>query len=83
MRKINHVNVLCILLIPLEDHWLGLEMVYTLTDTRLKKWTLRVDLWDFENGTAYAEYQNFKLENEKSAFKLQYMLGNTVEMQVR
>ncbi|XP_037551566.1 angiopoietin-related protein 5 isoform X2 [Nematolebias whitei] len=53
-----------------QDHWLGLEMVYTLTDTRIKKWTLRVDLWDFENGTAYAEYQNFKLENEKSAFKL-------------
>lgn len=31
---------------------------------------MRVDLWDHEGGTAFAEYRHFKLGNEKTAFKL-------------
>lgn len=31
---------------------------------------MRVDLWDHEDGTAFAEYKNFRLGNEKTAFKL-------------
>jgi len=31
---------------------------------------MRVDLWDHEGGTAFAEYKNFRLGNEKTAFKL-------------
>ncbi|XP_037552160.1 fibrinogen-like protein 1 [Nematolebias whitei] len=53
------------------DHWLGLEQVFLMTNSRDKSWTLRVDLWDFEGGTAYAEYKNFKLGNEQTAYKLQ------------
>ncbi|KAF7228891.1 fibrinogen-like protein 1 [Nothobranchius furzeri] len=34
-------------------------------------WTLRVDLWDFEGGNAYAEYRNFRLGDEQSAYSLQ------------
>lgn len=51
------------------DHWLGLQKIFALTKSR--KWTLRVDLWDHEGNTAYAEYSNFKLGNSKSGFKLQ------------
>lgn len=51
-----------------QDHWLGLKKVFWLT--KKKKWTMRVDLWDHEGGTAFAEYKNFKLGNKKSAFKL-------------
>ncbi|XP_054911455.1 angiopoietin-related protein 5-like isoform X2 [Poeciliopsis prolifica] len=53
-----------------QDHWLGLRKVFALTKSPTKKWILRVDLWDHEGGTAFAEYQNFKLENKKKAFNL-------------
>ncbi|XP_041833967.1 angiopoietin-related protein 5-like isoform X2 [Melanotaenia boesemani] len=54
-----------------QDHWLGLRKVFVITKNKSKKWTLRVDLWDHEDGSAFAEYKNFRLGNEKSAFKLQ------------
>ncbi|XP_051248314.1 angiopoietin-related protein 5-like [Dicentrarchus labrax] len=53
-----------------DDHWLGLKKVQSLTKNKIKKWTLRVDLWDHEGGTAFAEYRNFRLGSEKAAFKL-------------
>ncbi|XP_029351500.1 angiopoietin-4-like isoform X2 [Echeneis naucrates] len=53
-----------------KDHWLGLAKAFSLTKDKTKKWVLRVDLWDYEGGTAFAEYQNFRLGNEKAAFKL-------------
>ncbi|XP_030006458.1 fibrinogen C domain-containing protein 1-like isoform X2 [Sphaeramia orbicularis] len=53
------------------DHWLGLKKVFFLTKSKTKKWTMRVDLWDHEGGSAFAEYSNFKVGNEKTAFKLQ------------
>ncbi|KPP74825.1 hypothetical protein Z043_105980, partial [Scleropages formosus] len=52
------------------DHWLGLEKVRALTQDSRYKWTLRVDLWDFEGGSAYAEYRDFKLASEQEAYKL-------------
>ncbi|KAG7232165.1 hypothetical protein INR49_009484, partial [Caranx melampygus] len=55
---------------PTKDHWLGLMKVFLMTKDKTKKWTLRVDLWDHEGGTAFAEYQNFRLGNKKTAFKL-------------
>ncbi|KAM9705871.1 angiopoietin-related protein 5-like isoform 1-T3 [Menidia menidia] len=54
-----------------EDHWLGLKKVFALTKKTTKNWTLRVDLWDHEGGTALAEYKNFRLGDERTAFKLQ------------
>uniref|UniRef100_A0A672J4Q0 Angiopoietin-related protein 5-like n=1 Tax=Salarias fasciatus TaxID=181472 RepID=A0A672J4Q0_SALFA len=50
------------------DHWLGLEKIHWLT--RSKRTTLRVDLWDHEGGTAYAEYKNFNLGNRNTAYEL-------------
>lgn len=54
-----------------DDHWLGLERVHLLTKSKYKKWILRVDLWDHEDGTAFAEYSNFEIGNERTAYKLQ------------
>ncbi|KAM3587752.1 uncharacterized protein V6R79_013341 [Siganus canaliculatus] len=51
-----------------QDHWLGLKKVHSLT--KQKTWILRVDLWDHEDGTAFAQYKNFKLGNSKAQFKL-------------
>lgn len=31
---------------------------------------MRVDLWDHEGATAFAQYRNFRLGNEKTAFRL-------------
>uniref|UniRef100_A0A3B4UWQ5 Fibrinogen C-terminal domain-containing protein n=1 Tax=Seriola dumerili TaxID=41447 RepID=A0A3B4UWQ5_SERDU len=53
-----------------KDHWLGLEKVSSVTKDKTKKWTLRVDLWDHEGGTAFAEYHDFRLGDEDTAFKL-------------
>ncbi|KAM6895927.1 angiopoietin-4-like [Xenentodon cancila] len=50
------------------DHWLGLQKVFLLTKN--KSSTLRVDLWDYEGGSAFAEYNNFRLGNEQTAYKL-------------
>ncbi|KAM9705207.1 fibrinogen-like protein 1 [Menidia menidia] len=52
------------------DHWLGLQSVYSITKDTSKSWTLRVDLWDHEGGTAFAEYRNFRLGHESTAYKL-------------
>ncbi|XP_056281159.1 fibrinogen-like protein 1 [Pseudoliparis swirei] len=51
-----------------EDHLLGLAMVSCLTAT--KTWTLRVDLLDHNDVAAFAEYKNFWLGGEETAFKL-------------
>uniref|UniRef100_A0A3Q3QNM8 Fibrinogen C-terminal domain-containing protein n=1 Tax=Monopterus albus TaxID=43700 RepID=A0A3Q3QNM8_MONAL len=53
-----------------EDHWLGLKKVFSLTKNKAKEWILRIDLWDYEGGTAFAEYRNFRIDNEEKAFKL-------------
>ncbi|XP_061580133.1 fibrinogen-like protein 1 [Cololabis saira] len=53
---------------PANDHWLGLEKVYLLTEK--KSITLRVKLWDFEGGSAFAEYENFRLGDEGTAYEL-------------
>ncbi|CAF95088.1 unnamed protein product, partial [Tetraodon nigroviridis] len=52
------------------DHWLGLRKVFALTKNKSRKWILRVDLWDHEGNSAFAQYSDFRLGDEKSAFKL-------------
>lgn len=69
-KKPNPFRVLCVWLIPSDDHWLGLHKVFSMTKGQSKTWILRVDLWDHEGGTAFAEYSDFSLGNETSAFKL-------------
>ncbi|KAM9402122.1 angiopoietin-related protein 5-like [Salvelinus alpinus] len=53
-----------------KDHWLGLSKVFALTKGRGRRSTMRVDLWDFEGSTAFAEYSDFRLGTEKEAYKL-------------
>lgn len=55
----------------LDDHWLGLEKVHLLTKNTTKERSLRVDLWDHEDGAAFAEYNNFKIGTKQAAFKLE------------
>ena len=45
------------------EFWLGLENIYRLTKEQSR---LRVDLEDFENQTAYAEYDSFGIGDEQS-----------------
>lgn len=53
-----------------DEHWLGLAKIWALTKSKQQKSTLRVELWDFEGGSVYANYQNFRIGNEKTAYKL-------------
>ena len=49
------------------EFWLGLGKIHRLTKGRSK---LRVDLEDFDNQTAYAEYDSFGVGDEQSKYKL-------------
>uniref|UniRef100_A0A3P9LIA2 Fibrinogen C-terminal domain-containing protein n=1 Tax=Oryzias latipes TaxID=8090 RepID=A0A3P9LIA2_ORYLA len=55
---------------PSWDHWLGLEKISAMTKDKSKRWKLRVDLWDFEGGSAYAEYEDFRVEDESTNYRL-------------
>ncbi|XP_078372113.1 microfibril-associated glycoprotein 4-like [Oculina patagonica] len=50
------------------EFWLGLDKIHRLSSL---KWnTLRVDLCDFNNVSAYAEYDKFKVLNEQDFYAL-------------
>ncbi|TRY86128.1 hypothetical protein DNTS_030203 [Danionella cerebrum] len=51
------------------EYWLGLESLYQLT--RSRKYSLRVDLEDFEGRKGFALYSSFSVECECSGYKLQ------------
>ncbi|XP_041935453.1 angiopoietin-related protein 5-like isoform X7 [Alosa sapidissima] len=53
-----------------KDHWLGLAKVWALTRSNDQKSILRVGLWDFEGGSAFAEYRDFRIGDEAAAYKL-------------
>ncbi|XP_061085191.1 angiopoietin-4-like isoform X1 [Conger conger] len=52
------------------DHWLGLQKLWAITRVRGSCWVLRVELCDFEGGSAFAEYKDFKLGGERQAYRL-------------
>ena len=52
------------------EHWLGLEKLHRLTRNGI--WQLRVDLEDFYNNTAYAEYSNFAIGDESTNYTLSF-----------
>ena len=54
------------------EFWLGNDKIHRLT--RNYSNTLRVDMEDFENNTAYAEYDMFGVMSENEKYKL--ILGN-------
>ena len=50
------------------EHWLGNEKIHRLTSQ--KRYTLRVDLWDWAGDTAYAEYDLFIVLGENTHYQL-------------
>ncbi|XP_070579356.1 fibrinogen-like protein 1 [Ptychodera flava] len=50
------------------EHWLGNEKIFYLL--RRGRYKLRVDIQDWENNTAYAEYDFFQIGNEDSKYTL-------------
>ncbi|KAG7316163.1 hypothetical protein KOW79_021029 [Hemibagrus wyckioides] len=50
------------------EYWLGLENIYMMTYT--EKYQLRVDMEDFERGSAYAQYTTFYVEQESTDYRL-------------
>lgn len=51
-----------------DEHWLGLERIYALTNG--KKYKLRVDIQDWKNKWWFAEYDKFSIDGEVDAYKL-------------
>ena len=50
------------------EFWLGLDDIHRLTSQSCN--VLRVDLEDFSQGTAYAAYDRFVVEDESKNYKL-------------
>ena len=50
------------------EFWLGLDKIHRLTKSGLH--VLRVDLMDFNNAHAYAQYTTFKISDESSRYTL-------------
>ncbi|GAA6094252.1 microfibril-associated glycoprotein 4 [Tachysurus ichikawai] len=53
---------------PAGEYWLGLENMYVMTNT--EKYQLRVDMEDFEKGSAYAQYNTFYINQESTNYML-------------
>ena len=51
------------------EFWLGLDKIHRLTS--LKRMVLRVELGDFNNLSAYAAYDEFKVLSEQAIYALQ------------
>ena len=48
------------------EFWLGNDNLVSLTSNNSQlKWELRVDLWDWDNNTAWAKYQDFMISGGK------------------
>ncbi|CAC5356520.1 Fibrinogen C domain-containing protein 1-A,Angiopoietin-2,Angiopoietin-related protein 7,Ficolin-2,Fibrinogen C domain-containing protein 1-B [Mytilus coruscus] len=52
------------------NHWLGNDNLHILTKTR--NYVVRFEMQDFNNNTAYAEYQSFKIDNEASQYRVTF-----------
>lgn len=48
--------------------WLGLHQIHRLTQS--ERQTLRIDMEDFDNNSAYAQYEIFSVGSEEEKFKL-------------
>ncbi|CAG2238239.1 Techylectin-5B,Tenascin-N,Fibrinogen C domain-containing protein 1-A,Fibrinogen C domain-containing protein 1,Fibrinogen C domain-containing protein 1-B,Angiopoietin-2,Tenascin-X,Ficolin-2,Fibrinogen alpha chain,Ficolin-1,Microfibril-associated glycoprotein 4,Techylectin-5A,Ryncolin-4 [Mytilus edulis] len=52
------------------NHWLGNDNLHVLTTSR--NYVVRFEVHDFNNNTAYAEYQSFKVDNEASQYRVTF-----------
>ena len=50
------------------EFWLGFDKIHRLSSLKMN--SLRVDLADFTNASAYAEYDDFKVLNEQDSYAL-------------
>ncbi|KAK3530027.1 hypothetical protein QTP86_009918 [Hemibagrus guttatus] len=53
---------------PAGEYWLGLENIFLMTNT--ERYQLRVDMEDFEKGSAYAQYTTFTVNQESTNYML-------------
>ena len=56
--------------IPCKSHWIGLEKIRSLTQDRLVTSQLRIDLTDFDDNKAFAEYRSFLVGSMKNKYSL-------------
>ena len=52
------------------EYWLGLQQVHRLTSSG--RWTLRIDMEDFDGNVKYAQYEDFKIGDAASFYQLSY-----------
>ncbi|XP_002731388.1 fibrinogen C domain-containing protein 1-B-like [Saccoglossus kowalevskii] len=52
-----------------EEFWLGLDNIHSLTNQD-KEYSLRIDMEDFDNNHASAQYNHFSVGNEQNGYKL-------------
>ena len=57
------------------EFWLGLDKIHRLTNG--KQSSLRIDLWDFNDDYAFAEYGTFSIKNETDYYQLNVLHYNT------
>ena len=50
------------------EYWLGNEHIYRMTS--IQKYSIRIDLWDWDDNHAYALYDNFHVDNEQTLYQL-------------
>ena len=50
------------------EFWIGNDMLHHLTSQR--NYRLRIDMWDFEGGKIYAEFDTFRVDSEANKYKL-------------
>ena len=53
---------------PNTEYWFGNDNIYRMTNH--VNYSLRVDLWDWENNHAYALYDYFRVDGEKEFYRL-------------
>ncbi|KAI8520318.1 hypothetical protein Bbelb_000720 [Branchiostoma belcheri] len=53
---------------PDGEYWLGLKLIHKLTENG--KWTLRIDMEDWEGNVRWAQYSSFHVSGEGKNFKL-------------
>ncbi|XP_032236054.2 ficolin-1 [Nematostella vectensis] len=50
------------------EFWLGLDNIHSMTSTR--RYRVRFDMEDFEGNTCYAEYDDFRVDDEAAKYRL-------------
>ena len=53
-----------------KEFWLGNDHIHYLTNQARGLYRLRVDMWDFHDNYAYAEYDQFYIHGEEDNYKL-------------